>query len=59
VEKRAEPAARGIVKELAKEPTVLDVSLIKSLPDVIRQVADKKIIYVGETHDRYSHHLSS
>ena len=57
VEKRAEPAARGIVKELAKEPTVLDVSLIKSLPDVIRQVADKKIIYVGETHDRYSHHL--
>jgi len=31
--------------------------LLKSLPDVIRQVADKKIIYVGETHDRYSHHL--
>ncbi len=57
VEKRAEMAGRGRVKELAKEPTALDVSLIQSLPEVIRQVADKKIIYVGETHDRYSHHL--
>jgi len=57
VGKRAETAVRGMVKELAKETTALDVSLIKSLPEVIRQVADKKIIYVGETHDRYSHHL--
>jgi uncharacterized iron-regulated protein len=57
VGKRAETAERGMVKELAKEATALDVSMIKSLPEVIQQVADKKIIYVGETHDRFSHHL--
>jgi uncharacterized iron-regulated protein len=57
VGKRAETAGRGRVKELAKETTALDVSLIKSLPEIIQQVADKKIIYVGESHDRYSHHL--
>jgi aminopeptidase N len=55
--KRAEAAGRGMVKELAKEATASDVSFIKGLPEVIRQVADKKIIYLGETHDRYSHHL--
>ena len=57
VGKQAENAGRGVVKELAKESTAFDVSLIKSLPEVIQQVADKKIIYVGEIHDRYSHHL--
>jgi uncharacterized iron-regulated protein len=57
VGKRAETASRGIGKEVAEETRALDVSLIKSLPEVIRQVADKKIIYLGETHDRYSHHL--
>ena len=56
--KRADTAGQGMVKELAKETSAVDVSRIKSLPEVIRQVADKRIIYVGETHDRYSHHLT-
>lgn len=55
--KKAETGGRGMVKDLAKETTALDVSMVKSLSEVIRQVAEKKIIYVGETHDRYSHHL--
>jgi len=57
VGKRAETAGRGIVKEVGREAIGVDVSTVKSLPEVIRQVADKKIIYAGETHDRYSHHL--
>ena len=57
VGKKAEIAGRGIVKEVGREAVGVDVSTVKSLPEVIRQVADKKIIYAGETHDRYSHHL--
>jgi len=57
VAKRTESRSRGMGKELLRETTAVEVSTLKSLPEVIRQVADKKIIYVGETHDQYSHHL--
>ena len=35
----------------------LDQSTRDALAKVIKQIATKKIIYVGETHDRFSHHL--
>jgi uncharacterized iron-regulated protein len=57
VEKKKTATRRGMVKEIRKEITALEVSAVKSLPEVIRHVVDKKIIYVGETHDRFSHHL--
>jgi uncharacterized iron-regulated protein len=58
VRKNLQTADQGLVRNLGKEATGVDLSAIKSLPEIIRQVADKKIIYVGETHDRYSHHLA-
>ena len=57
VAKRTESGSRGVEKELVREATGVEISTLKSLPEIIRQVADKKIIYLGETHDRYSHHL--
>ncbi len=57
VAKRTESRSRGLGKELVRETTAMEISTLKSLPEVIRQVADKKINYVGEMHDRYSHHL--
>ena len=38
-----------------EETTVLDPSTLKSLSDVIERLATKKIIYVGEAHDKFSH----
>jgi uncharacterized iron-regulated protein len=46
-----------MVRELARETTAVGVSAVKTLPEIIREVADKKVLYVGETHDRFSHHL--
>ncbi len=57
VRKWTETADRGMGIEMAKEPAAIEVSLIKSLPEVIKQVANRKIIYVGESHDQFSHHL--
>jgi uncharacterized iron-regulated protein len=57
VAKRIEETSRGIVKELVRETTAMEVSAVKALPEMIREVADKKIVYVGESHDRFSHHL--
>jgi uncharacterized iron-regulated protein len=57
VAKRTESGSRGMGKELARVATAVEISTLKSLPEVIRLVEDKKMIYVGETHDRYSHHL--
>jgi uncharacterized iron-regulated protein len=55
-EKRIEPTQRGIVIEMDKEIVAVDISKIQALSDVIKGVADKKIVYVGEIHDVFSHH---
>ena len=57
VNKKTADSSRGMVKELVQETTAVEVSAVKTLPQIIREVADKKIIYVGENHDRFSHHL--
>ena len=57
VNKRTDETRRGMGRTLARETTAVEVSAVKTLPEIISEVADKKIIYVGETHDRFSHHL--
>jgi len=47
---------RGIVMELGQEPLVIDLSLLKTMSAVIDGTAGKKIVYVGEYHDRFAHH---
>ena len=47
---------RGIVMELREEAAAIDVSALKTLSNVIAGVSGKKIVYVGEYHDRFAHH---
>jgi aminopeptidase N len=57
VSKKVDSSDRGIVREIAREPVAVEIPALKSLAEVLEKVADKKIIYVGESHDRFAHHL--
>lgn len=56
ISKEIEQSDRGIVYDLYSEPEALDLSAMSRLSNVIEGVSDKKIIYVGETHDVFAHH---
>jgi uncharacterized iron-regulated protein len=55
-EKRIDPAERGIIVSLRSEPVALDLRLLRTLSSVLEGAADRRIVYVGEYHDRFSHH---
>ncbi len=55
--KEIDQSTRGTTEELLKKPVAVEISTLKSLPDVMTHVADKKIIYVGENHDQFSNHV--
>jgi uncharacterized iron-regulated protein len=54
--KKIESSERGILMELRAEPPVVDLSALKGLSHAIEGAREKKIVYVGEYHDRFSHH---
>jgi aminopeptidase N len=54
---RTAVSQRGIEMELREPPAVIDVSTLKTLDDTIRDAENKKIVYVGEYHDQFAHHL--
>lgn len=56
VAKTIEPSERGIQRALREEPRAIDLSTLNRLSDVIEKVASKRIVYVGEAHDKFSHH---
>jgi uncharacterized iron-regulated protein len=63
VQPRAEqPAARGKAlatgQQGADEIHVLDLRESRGLKQIIPLLAEKRVVYVGETHDQYSHHLT-
>ncbi len=39
------------------DPKVVDLRQLPTLDRIIPLLADKRVVFVGETHDRYSHHL--
>jgi uncharacterized iron-regulated protein len=49
---------RGIQLGLREEPSAVVVSALKSFSHVIEGVTGKKIVYVGEYHDRLAHHMT-
>src|SRR5262245_39609716 len=51
-----EPAERGIRRGLNENPTAVDLSVLKSLSEVVEKLPSKKIVYAGEEHDKFSHH---
>lgn len=56
VSKKTVGSERGIAMELREDPPAVDLSALKALSTVIEGAAGKKIVYVGEYHDRVSHH---
>ncbi|MGH7844815.1 MAG: ChaN family lipoprotein [Candidatus Binatia bacterium] len=52
----AETSERDREKTLRQELTAIDVSTLKGLSEVVERLANKSIVYVGEVHDRFSHH---
>lgn len=54
--KKIEDSQRGMKMESKEETIAIDVSTIKTLSEVIESVSGKKIVYVGEYHDRFAHH---
>jgi hypothetical protein len=56
--KKTDESARGIGRPLLKETVAVNIAALKTLPDMMNLVAEKKVIYVGETHDRFSHHVT-
>ncbi|MEW6599437.1 MAG: ChaN family lipoprotein [Nitrospirota bacterium] len=54
--KEIQDTKRGVVMEMQREASAIEVSAIKTLSDVIMGVENKRIIYVGEIHDVFAHH---
>jgi aminopeptidase N len=51
-----EESQRGIQEIVSGDPPALELSSLKKLSDVVKGLADKKIVYVGEQHDNFAHH---
>jgi uncharacterized iron-regulated protein len=43
--------------ELVQPPVAVKISDLKTFAEMMERVAEKKIVYVGENHNQYSHHL--
>lgn len=44
--------------EALDPPRVLDLNAVKPLDQWLPKLLDQRVIYVGETHDRFDHHLN-
>ncbi len=55
--KKIDETPRGIREELLRPPVAVEISDLKTFAGVMERVADKKIVYVGENHNQYSHHV--
>ena len=47
---------RGVPKSLQDDPPAVDLSTLNTLSGVVEKLARKKIVYVGEEHDKFAHH---
>lgn len=60
-----DPAAPAQAPEIAEmkiegvsQSPAVDISTVKTLSQIMEAVAPKRILYVGEVHDRFSHHAT-
>ncbi len=58
VKKGVDNSKRGMVFNLRNKTTGIYVPKILDINSVISKVEDKKIVYVGETHDQLAHHIN-
>ncbi|HUL31891.1 MAG TPA: ChaN family lipoprotein, partial [Thermodesulfobacteriota bacterium] len=54
--KKIEKTPRGVREELLEPPVAVETTAPKTFAEVMERVAGKKIVYVGENHDQFSHH---
>lgn len=57
LEKKTVASDRGIRVEVPPPVTGIALDTVLPLTEIISQIADKTIVYVGEKHDRYGDHL--
>jgi uncharacterized iron-regulated protein len=57
VYKKIDETTRGISKGILQAAVAVEISDLRTLAGLLDRVADKKIIYVGENHDQFSHHV--
>jgi len=48
----------GITLEFNKIPKLIKVVEQKNIKDIFTQLKDKRVVYVGESHDNFAHHLN-
>ena len=48
----------GIEATEGENPTVIDLSSLMTMESLVQKVSDNRVIFVGESHDRYEHHLN-
>lgn len=58
VEKKSDESQRGWIIPLREPVIAFEVPRALSLNQIIDRVSQKKIVYVGEQHDRYEHHVA-
>ncbi len=54
--KELEAAKKGVEIELRRPVRIIEPKKGLTIKDLIDRISDKKIIYIGEYHDRFSHH---
>lgn len=57
-EKKIWESERGWIMPLKETTTGIETSRAVKIDEIIGRVNDKKVIYVGEQHDRYEHHVA-
>lgn len=58
IDKAIEDSERGVIKDVYIEPSVIKTSSISTLSDIINEIKRKRIVYIGEFHDVYAHHIT-
>jgi uncharacterized iron-regulated protein len=58
VQKKIAESKRGWSVALKETITGVEVAKARTLEDIVRGVSGKRIVYVGEEHDRYEHHVA-
>src|SRR6516225_12313535 len=50
----------SLIGTAQKSPEIqaLDLNVTPAMDSVVSQLAGKRVVFVGETHDRYDHHLN-
>jgi len=58
VSKETGDSERGVSVDIYSEPSGIDLTRIETFSDIIDRIASKKIVYIGEFHDEYAHHVT-